>query len=501
MTSKYVALYCRLSPRPDGKYEGVESQEKWGREYAATMWPGMPVEVFADKGLSAAAADAHRPEFERLREWVAARRIAHVWTVEQTRIERKEIQWFVLAAELDAAGISELHTKRDGIVRVTDAVAGIKAVLAADEVRKLKKRVNDRLDEIAAEGRPAAGISFVHRRAVDQDGNKILLLDEERAAIVREIAERVLNGWGLLTIAADLHARGIRGQFGGKLSPRGIKHMVTSPSVAGHRVHRGRIVRRGCFPAALDESTWQAVCARLSQPRRVRRTDGKPDVEINEKFFGKSGARKYLLTGGFAVCAVCRAPLTGNRRKLSNGRVPYLECHRQLGGNGCVGIKMEPVDEYVLKELWGELDKPEFLEQLNIDGYAARRDEIGTELTALDGRRRTLAKEWGSGDMTDTEWQAAREGIAETERALHDELAAMPPAAANMDITAVQQAWPDMTLEEQREFLGLFIDHVTIAKGGRGTKRDIGGVNTARIDIEWKERRRGGQFPGAARTV
>jgi site-specific DNA recombinase len=393
MTSKYVAVYCRLSPRPDGKYEGVESQEKWGREYAAKVWPRVPVEVFRDKGVSAAAEDAHRPEFERFRQWVAAGRIAHVWTVEQTRIERKEIQWFVLAAELDAAGISELHTNRDGIVRIRDAVAGIKAVLAADEVRKLKKRVNDRLDEIAAEGRPAAGIHFAHRRAVDQDGNKILVLDEDDAAIVREVAERVLDGWGLITIAHDLDARGVRGKNGGKLSPRGIKGMVTAPSTAGHRVHRGRIVRRNCFPAVLDESTWQAVCARLSQPRRVKRADGKPDFVINEKFFGRSGARKYLLTGGFVICAVCRAPLTGSPRKMGHiGDVPYLECHRQLGGRGCVGIKMEPVDAYVLKQLWAELDKPEFLDQLNIDGHVARRDEIGAELTALEGRRRTLAK-------------------------------------------------------------------------------------------------------------
>jgi DNA invertase Pin-like site-specific DNA recombinase len=487
MTSKYVALYCRLSPRPDGKYEGVDSQEKWGRQYAATVWPGMPVEVFADKGLSAASEDTHRPQFERLREWVAAGRIAHVWTVEQTRIERKEIQWFVLAAELDTAGIHELHTKRDGIVRVRDAVAGIKAVLAADEVRRLKKRVNDRLDEIAAEGRPAAGVHFAHRRAVDQDGNKILVLDEDDAAVVREVAGRVLDGWGLITIANDLTARGVRGKNGGRLSPRGIKGMVTSPSVAGHRVHRGRIVRRGCFPAVLDESTWQAVCARLSQPRRVRRTDGQPDIEINEKFFGKSGARKYLMTGGYVICAVCRAPLTGSTRKMGNSDVPYLECHRQLGGRGCVGIKMEPVDKYVLNELWAELDKPEFLEQLNIDGYAARRDEIGVKLTALQARRRQLAERWGAGDMLDVEWQAARQSITTTENVLNDELAAMPPPAIGMDIGTAQQAWPDMTLEEQREFLGLFISHVTIAKGWRGKKSDDG-VNTARIDIEWKRR-------------
>jgi len=481
--TKYVALICRLSPRPDGSYEGVAAQEKWGREYAAKMWPGIPIEVFPDKGISA-SKDDHRPQFERFREWVAAGRIAYVWAVEQTRVERREVQWFLLAAELDAAGITELHTNRDGIVRVRDAVAGIKAVLAADEVRKLKKRVNDRLAELAAEGRPAPGIGYAHQRAVDQNGNKILVLDKERSKIVQETAERVLAGWGLISIAKDLDERGIRGKRGGVISPRSVRWMVTTPSAAGHRVHQGRIVRRNCYPAALDESTWLAVCARLSQPRRIKRRDGRPDLEISEKFFGRSGGRKYLLTGGIVICAVCRAPLAGTTKKIGQDRVPYLVCIPQRGGRGCIGIKLEPVDEHVLKKLWAELDKPEFLDQLNIDGHAARRDEIGAELTAVEGRRRTLAKEWAVGGLTDVDWQEARQEIAEHEQKLRNELAVIPPSMVSVDIACARQAWPDMTLEEQREFLGLFIDHVTIAKGIRGRK----GVDTSRIDIEWRHR-------------
>jgi site-specific DNA recombinase len=76
---RYVGVYCRLSPRPDGSYEGVDAQEGWGREYAASVWPGLPVEVFKDRAVSAAGND-HRPEFERLREWIAAGRVAHLWT-------------------------------------------------------------------------------------------------------------------------------------------------------------------------------------------------------------------------------------------------------------------------------------------------------------------------------------------------------------------------------------------------------------------------------------
>src|SRR5262249_12657562 len=49
MSYGVVALICRLSPRPDGKYEGIEDQENWGRAYAAEHWPGLPVEVFPDR--------------------------------------------------------------------------------------------------------------------------------------------------------------------------------------------------------------------------------------------------------------------------------------------------------------------------------------------------------------------------------------------------------------------------------------------------------------------
>ena len=45
-----------------------------------------------------------------------------------------------LPRDLDAAGITELHTNRDGIVRVGDEVAGIKAVLSASERRKMLRQ-------------------------------------------------------------------------------------------------------------------------------------------------------------------------------------------------------------------------------------------------------------------------------------------------------------------------------------------------------------------------
>src|SRR6266545_2497470 len=265
----YAAIYARLSPRPDGSYEGVPAQAKWGRAYAAKTWPGVEVKVFTDAGISAANGD-HRPGFEALREAVARGEVAHLWAVEQTRVERREVEWFRLAAELDAAGITELHTNRDGIVRVRDEVAGIKAVLAAGEVRKLKRRVNDRLAEIAAEGRPAGSRVYGYRHGLDEQGRKTLHIVAEEAAVVREAAEKILAGWSLSRIAAELRGRGLHGAHSRKVrdaagevtgtrpstvTNQTVKSMVSNATVAGWRTHRGKRTR-GVWPAILDEQTW-----------------------------------------------------------------------------------------------------------------------------------------------------------------------------------------------------------------------------------------------------
>lgn len=164
--NRYVALYCRISIDRQGRQEGVTRQERWGRDYARQTWPGMPIRVFSDNDLCAADDDVVRPAYDDLREAIRRGDVAHVWAVEQYRIERREIEWFRLAAEMDAAGITELHTNRDGIVRVHDEVAGIRAVLGAAEVRRIKCRVNDTL---AARCRRApAGCAPVRLQARDR---------------------------------------------------------------------------------------------------------------------------------------------------------------------------------------------------------------------------------------------------------------------------------------------------------------------------------------------
>lgn len=483
----HVALYCRLSPRTDGKSEGVDVQERQGRGYASTAWPGVPVVVYADRLLSA-ADDTWRPEYEKLRQAIRDGQVAHVWCVEQSRLQRREVGWFELAAELVAAGIDEIHTSRDGIVRVADDISGIKAVLAAGEIRKLKMRINDRLADNAARGLAPGSLPFGYAHALDGKGDKTYVQVPEQADAIRWAADRVLAGWSLAAVAAELRQRGLKGAHGGTLSAGSVRSMLTKPTIAGHRVHKGVITGRGGWEPILDEDTWQALRAKLTAPRTVTRTDGGT-YPVGAAHRGYSG-RKYALTGGLIVCGVCQAPMVGSVKQLKGGAkrggrdVAYYLCHPSRGGRACTGIALEQTEKFVIDSLFAELDKPGFLDAITADDHAQRRAEITTALSAIDGQRRTLAAQWGAGALTDAEWQAARDALTQRERDLRAELTAKAAPAARIDIATARSAWPLMTLGERREFLRMFIAKVTISRATPGLQR----FDTGRVAIEWRKR-------------
>jgi DNA invertase Pin-like site-specific DNA recombinase len=224
------------------------------------------VRVFTDNNLSA-ARDDRRPGYDELRAAIRAGEITHVWTVEQSRLERRKAPWFELAAELIASGIHEVHTRRDGLVRLDDIGSDVRAIVNAQYVADLKKKIRDKSAELAREGRPTGAIVFGYRHGVDELGRKALHVVPEQADAVRWAADAVLSGWSLTAVADELTERGHRGAQGARLRTSSVRCLLTSPTVAGLRVHQGEILGRGNWTPILPEDVWQSVRARLSGPR------------------------------------------------------------------------------------------------------------------------------------------------------------------------------------------------------------------------------------------
>lgn len=220
----------------------------------------------------------------------------------------------------------------------------------------------------------------------------------------------------------------------------------------------------------------------------MERADGST-YPVGAAHTGYAG-RKYALTGGLLVCGVCQAPMAGSVKQIKGGAkrggrdVAYYLCHPGKGGRGCTGIMLGPTEENVVNRLFAELDKPGFLDAVTADDHAGRRDEITTALTGIDGQRRHLAGQWGAGQLTDLEWQAARDALSHREGELRAELTAKAAPAARVDIATARSAWPLMTLGEQREFLRMFIRSVTISRAVPGTRT----FDPGRVAIDWRKR-------------
>jgi DNA invertase Pin-like site-specific DNA recombinase len=506
--NRYVAIYTRVSKDKYGNAETCLDQEAIGRAYAERTWPGMPVRVFSDPDLSASRDDVYRPGFEALKDALRNGEPAQLWAVEQTRLERREIPWFELAMLLDAAGIELLHTHRDGIVRVQDEVAGIKAVLAAAEIRRLKARIADKLDAHAARGLPpgSRGYGYVHGRS--EAGERTYLVVPEQAEVLRESADLVLGGWSQEKIARMLRERGLYGahrvkvrdehgqvvtdQRGNpvtrpsKLTGSTIKRMLTNPTIAGLRVHRGEIVGEGNWEPILDEVTWRQVCARLGGTRTVTTAKGD-SYTIGPKHRGKPTGRRYLLTGGIAVCGVCGAALIGSEKQLRNKSrgvytKPYLFCHPRNGGKGCVGIMGVLTEEFVVAALMDEIKRRRDHELIDDGAAGARRDELTTELAGIDEQRRELARMWAARQLTGVEWAEARAELDVQQQRLEHELAQLPVPEQKRDATAIVADWPVMTLDERRQVVRDYISKVTIHRARPGTH----GFDSGRVSIEWR---------------
>lgn len=533
--TRYVALYCRISKDKRGRAEGVRAQEKWGREYAAHQegWRGLPIRVFVDNNISAASGD-RREGYEALREAIKRGDVAQLWAVEQSRLERREIEWFNLAGELEDAGISELHTNREGVVRVRDVVAGIKAVLNADYVRGNKRKLMDTLEEKAKGGQPPGSRPYGYLHGKTERGVKTLVIAEAEAAVIREAADRVLAGWSLSSIAADLRERGLHGphrvkvvdhQCGGDrrkkcgcpivtldgtpvedggepvtrpstITHESVKKWLTNATVAGIRVHQGAEIGKGNWTAILDEHTWRAVQNKLASPRVVQRSDGGtyPITPTT-----RTTGRRYLLTGGTAICGNenCGAPLVAQMKQFTKKPkggprtiwkiVPYYGCHPKTGGKGCVGIMGDRFEAYVVERLFDELDKPAFLDALAADEHAARREEIDVALQALAQQKTQLASAWARrremrNPLSVDEWMAARDGLVDEERRLRSEHATIPMPVTGVDPTKIRAAWDKMTLDEQRNIISVCIDRVVVKRAKPGTT----GFDAGRVDIDWR---------------
>ena len=473
------AVYGRISKDKEGRQEKVETQVDKGRRYCVDRWPDVEVREYVDNDLSAADPGVFRPDYDRLLHDIRAGHVEHVVCAEQSRLTRQPSEWEDLVVILTRAGIREVHQYRGGIVQVEGSklVGRILAAVDAEEVERLRARINDRLGSLAEEGRPHGGRIFAYRHILDPGGKKTIEPDPARAEIVRQTAERITSGWSLTSIAADLNRRGVPTARGGKeWTASSVRSMVTNPAVAAYRPHRGRLIP-GNWKPVLDRDVWYHVRHLLEQPFTVQHPKG-PHRGTRTRV----PRRSYLLTGGIAVCGLCRHPLSGQQRQNRQGeRSPSYHCHPSKGGCSRIAILGEPLEQHVADEMFREMERRYYHQELATDDNTGRRARLSAELSTVEGRRSEMSAMYAVGELTEGEWAAARRALADRMSSLSADLASLPARIEPVDPVLVRRGWKGMTLEEKRQLVVIHVKSVTVNPARPGTR----GFDEKRVLIDW----------------
>ena len=369
-----AAIYCRLSKNRKGKKANVKDQERDCRDFIEVQGWRL-VGVYVDDGISASdKSEKPRGQFLNLMADLRAGVIDVIVASEFTRLYRRPRELEELLDPVDKFNFQvELYTI-DPAVRRWDIRTGVgraqlreAAKQAAEYSDYISEKVRVKAKHRAREGRwhggdPGYGFDYVPA-VRDGEGNVIedeqVLVNEEQAAVVREVVRRVIANERVMAICNDLNRREIRTRDGRRWRQGNLYPILSKPAIAG-------LVRHPELPE-LVKARWDAIITEADW-RRLQAVITNPDRRQN-----LVSGRTALLTG-YVYCGLedCGKKLVASRDQ--RGKRIYA-CKRDSHRQGCGKLKRlaDPVDQLVTELVISTLEDSDFAIPVGDDDDFAER--------------------------------------------------------------------------------------------------------------------------------
>ncbi len=451
MKPKNPGIYVRISDDREEEAKGVKRQLADCRKLVKSRgWPAAA--EYNDNDKSAWKHTVVRKDFRRLLDDIASGAIDAVVVYDSDRFYRqpRDLQEFLDVCER-AAVTTFAQITGDVDLSSTDGrmMLEIKATVALKESGDKSRRIKRKHLELAEKGKIAGG--GTRPFGFEKDFKTIRAAE---AAVVIELADRVLAGESVRSLCLDLNKRGVKTTTGRTWQPRVLTRMLKSARISGRREHRGAIVADAEWPAIIEANKSDRLRAVLSDPTRRK----------NER------VRRYLLAG-MLVCGRCGEPLTSRPR--SDKRRRYVCVHRPGSEKSCgkIAILSDDLEALVVETVLQRLEGPALSRAL-----AAREgDREDIHQRTIDGANEQLeelAKVYADQRIGVTEWMAAREPIEARLRQGERDLRRSNGTTAIAEFaghgSALRDSWSGLGLSRQRTILASVLEYVAIGPAVRG---------------------------------
>jgi DNA invertase Pin-like site-specific DNA recombinase len=444
MTPKRALAYVRISDDREGEEKGVVRQtrdcgdhaERLGWHIAETI---IENDTSAFKRRHVPLADGTRalrvvrPGFRRALDMLASGEADGLiaYDLDRTCRDPRDLEDLIDVVEEKRVPVTSVS----GSLRLANdadiTMARVMVAVANKSSRDTSRRVARKHEELAESGKPGGG----GRRAYGYDSDGVTIREDE-AAVIREMAERVIDGWTLSAITADLNARGIAPVYAAKWGTRSVSSILRGPRIAGLRRFRGEVVGEAAWDAILPREDWDRI-----QPILTNRAEG---------------ARNRLVRWltGVLVCGLCERHLVGWQ---GNGGPRYW-CATPKGGCGKIAISAAHAEREVEQAVLEYLAAPGVLQSLrgtySSEAVTGARDELAADEQQL----KELAAMWAKREISFAEYSEARRIISERIAASRVLVRSSLPRAVRMLLDGdVRAGWAALPPASRRDVVLMIV--------------------------------------------
>ena len=467
------ALYLRQSLDKEGDELGIDRQRQECQKLATARSLTI-VEEVVDNSVS--ASKGVRPGYQRLLTLIETGQIDVVVVLRVDRLLRRltDLEALIELSERTGVQIATCEGELDLSSSSGRLIARILASVARSEVETKSARQQLAAAQKASMGLPHGGIRPYGYKA------DLITINEPEAAVLREMAKRIINGDGFKPVCWWANEAGYRSTQGKLFYPVNVRKMLTNKRYAGIREYKGIE-----YPAV-----WQPVFDAVTWERLQLVINSRSQAVIDRPV-----ARKYLLTG-LVFCGKCGLYMNGaiKHEKAPRPSRRTYAC-RQAGDSyrerGCGGIvrAADPLDDWIKECVIARLDTPALSKLIagtdtgDLTELLSQRDLIRLRLDALvddyasgllNRSQFTRAK-----TLAETELQGVQARIDQVGR--HQSLSAIPAGQS------VRDAWDASTSDQwKRGLISLLIKKINVHSGHQRKPRYKGWLfDSEAIEIEW----------------
>lgn len=465
-----VAIYCRVSVADKDKEkqrdsESIDTQETRCRQHADAA--GLEVvRVYKDDGKS--GGTLNRPALQELLADSQAGKFEGVLFTRLDRLSRTVLDTSTLLKTFRLAGIAAMPLDD----KIEDTASGnmtvnVKATFAQFFRELTRENTLKSLEKRAKQGLWNGGASPLGYRRE----NKQLVIDEQTAAIVRELFQTYFTTNSLRQTALAMNRKGYATRSGCAWCSSTVQRVLSNRVYLGIAEWRG-IACENAHPAIIDAATFEAV-------QTLLQSHSKPT---------RRGV-KFLLRG-LVRCGACGHRFQRVVSRKDGYEYEYLMCCAAQHRQGCTApaVRMDALEQVVIDNILQLSQDEQFLidkaailhamrEVTSADQQQARLDALETRAAAAARKVERLLRLFEQADIDEQDllprYQAAKQERAAIQQQIEEAKKAVTHASAVLDdmeqslerMQSFGAGWESLNFEQQRERLLTVLEEIVLTRG------------------------------------